>query len=333
MPPPAETELASLVRAYPDVQLATLTEAAPDGAGWVHEVKFDGYRLLGFLAAGQVALRTRNGNDWTAKFPTIAAALRSFRVADAVVDMEAVVLDDSGKSTFKGLQEALSPGGERAAIVAFGFDLLHLQGESCTALPLLKRKQKLKTLLKRANSTIRYSTHVTGSGAQLVGKACAMGLEGIVSKRSTSPYAGGRQHSWLKTKCIRRQEFIILGYSAPRSGTRALGALYLGYKSGKKLCFAGKCGTGFTMASARTLVAQLRPVNAPVINSKDAQDVPLPEWRAIHWVEPNTLCEVAFTEWAGEGRIRHPSFQGLRTDKAANEVVREEPWQKKPRSK
>ncbi len=318
--------MAGLVRAYPDVQLATLSSEPPEGSDWLHEVKFDGYRLLGFLADGQVLLRTRNGKDWTAKFPAIAKALLGIRASDAVVDMEAVVLNEFGTSSFASLQQALSKDGNRAGIIAFAFDLLHLKGKSCTSLPLVKRKQKLNALLQRGDPAIRYSSHILGSSTHLIDEACSRGLEGIISKRSTAPYVGGRQHSWLKTKCLKRQEFIILGYSAPRSGTRALGALYLGYKRGRKLCYAGKCGTGFSMESARSLVEQLKAVNSPQIDREDAADLPTLEWRSIQWVEPSTICEVAFTEWAGKGRIRHPSFQGLREDKSASEVVQEKPW-------
>lgn len=318
--------VADLLRGYPAVQLATLVEQAPEGPQWIHEVKFDGYRLLGFVAGGEVVLRTRNGKDWTFKFPAIAKGMTELQAEDAVVDMEAVVLDETGKSNFKGLQNALSENAARIGIVAFGFDLLHMDGRSCTALPLLERKRKLKALLQGGPSAIRYSDHVVGSGAEMIGQACSMGLEGIISKQSDAAYVGGRQYSWLKSKCEKRQEFIILGYSAPRSGMRALGALYLGYKKDGKLSYAGKCGTGFSMASARALVEKLQPVDSPLIEREEAADLPGPEWRAIQWVEPSVLCEVSFTEWAGEGRIRHPSFQGLREDKPASEVVKEKPW-------
>lgn len=324
--------ISDLVGAYPEVQLATLTDAPPDGPGWLHEVKFDGYRLLGFVADGEVVLRTRNGKDWTAKFPAIAKALLSLRATNAVVDMEAVVLDETGKSSFSGLQQSLSQGPQGDEIVGYAFDLLHLKGESCTTLPLIQRKEKLKALLTRASSALRYSTHVSGSSLELIGEACSQGLEGIVSKLAEAPYVSGRQRSWLKMKCVKRQEFIILGYSAPRSGTRALGALYLGYTKGDKLCYAGKCGTGFSMESAQRLVQILRPVKTPLLEREDAADVPSPEWRAIQWVEPSKSCEVSFTEWEGEGRIRHPSYQGLREDKEADEVVQEKPWRKHPRS-
>ncbi len=332
MPFLSSRPVASLARAYPEVQLATLTATPPTGPEWLHELKFDGYRLLGFLADGQVLLRTRNGNDWTAKFPAIADALRVLPAESVVVDMEAVVLDEFGKSNFSALQQALSPGGTGSSITAFAFDLLHFEGQSYVGLPLQRRKRKLKALLRGPQSTIRYSDHIIGSAARLVAKVCSMGLEGIVSKRIAAPYSSGRQHSWLKSKCVRRQEFIILGYSKPRAGTRALGALYLGYKKGGKLRYAGKCGTGFTMQSAQALVERLRRVDVSSLDRNEALDLPAAEWQAIRWVEASALCEVTFTEWAGEGRIRHPSFQGLREDKAASDVVEEEPWQEHPQS-
>ena len=329
IPARIEQALHRLMAQYPEVQLATLVDAAPEGDRWVHEVKFDGYRLLGFMAGGEVRLRTRNGNDWTGNFPAIAAALPKLRVADAVVDMEAVILDADGKSSFQGLQAALGEGGRPELIVAYVFDLLHLDGENLTKLPLIERKKKLEALLKKskAGAALHYSEHLAIEGAVIHAEACAKGLEGIVSKIANAPYAFGRQKSWLKVKCALRQEFIIIGYSASKSGDRALGALYLGYRKDGELRYAGKVGTGFTMKSARELVKRFDaiPSAKPVMTRKEATGLGAGEWSTVHWVQPVMLCEVVFTEWTDDGRIRHPSFQGLREDKDADDVKQEKP--------
>ena len=233
---------------YPEVQLATLVDKAPEGEQWVHEIKFDGYRLLGFVAGGAARLRTRNGNDWTESFPSLLSALQHLKIESAVLDMEAVLLDPEGKSSFQALQAALGEGGHPERIVAYGFDLLHLDGSDLTRLPLTERKDKLKALLAKSDqSVLRYSEHFAVDGAEMYKQACAKGLEGIISKRADAPYVAGRQKTWLKVKCSLRQEFIIIGYSGAKSGGRALGALYLGYKKDGALRYAGKVGTGFTM--------------------------------------------------------------------------------------
>jgi bifunctional non-homologous end joining protein LigD len=312
---------------YPEVQLATLVDEAPAGNKWVHEVKFDGYRLLGFVAGGETRLRTRNGNDWTGSFPAIAAALKSLKADNAVLDMEAVILDAEGKSGFQALQEALGDGGRPERIVAYVFDLLHLDGERLTQLPLTERKKKLEALLKKSktDAALRYSEHVAVEGAVMHAKACAKGLEGIISKRADAPYLTGRQKAWLKVKCALRQEFIIVGYSAAKKGDRALGALYLAYRKDGGLRYAGKVGTGFTMKSARDLVDRFDKIAAakPVLTRAETIGLGAGEWRTVHWVQPVMLCEVAFTEWTQDGRIRHPSFQGLRADEDAAEVKQE----------
>jgi bifunctional non-homologous end joining protein LigD len=226
---------------YPEVQLATLVDKAPEGDEWVHEIKFDGYRLLGFGAGGATRLRTRNGNDWTDSFPSLAAALQKLKVDSAVLDMEAVLLDSDGKSSFQALQVALGEGGHRERIVAYIFDLLHLDGKDLTRLPLAQRKDRLKALLgKSEQSILRYSEHFAVDGADMYKEACAKGLEGIVSKRADAPYVPGRQKTWLKVKCSLRQEFIIVGYSGAKSGERALGALYLGYRKDGALTTPGR---------------------------------------------------------------------------------------------
>ncbi len=246
---------------------------------------------------------------------------------DAVLDMEAVVLDQTGKSSFQSLQAALSTNGDRASIVAYVFDLLYIDGADLTRKPLLERKEQLQTLLRSNKSPLRYSGHVLGQGAEMFAKACETGLEGIISKQAKAPYVTGWQRSWLKVKCSRRQEFIIVGFSDARKGNRALGALYLAYKKDGALRYAGKVGTGFTMQSARELVARFSKirVETPVLSRSETVGVGFGEWRTIHWLKPVLLCEVSFTEWTEDGHIRHPSFEGLREDKNASQVKKEEP--------
>lgn len=320
--------LKRLMNRFSQVRLATLVDRAPEGEAWVHEIKFDGYRLLGFAAGGATCLRTRNGNDWTDRFPSIVTALEKLRVNSAVLDMEAVLLDPQGKSSFQALQGALGEGGNPGKIVAYVFDLLHLNGTDLTKLPLTERKEKLEALLPKAGqSVLRYSEHFTVDGAEMYKQVCAEGLEGIVSKLADAPYLPGRQKTWLKVKCSLRQEFIIVGYSGAKSGERALGALYLSYRKDGTLRYAGKVGTGFTMKSASELAARLRKIDSgePILTRAETKGMGTGEWRAVHWVKPELLCEVAFTEWTGDGRIRHPSFQGLREDKDAAEVKQEKP--------
>ena len=315
-----------LVQRYPEVQLATLVSAPPEGEDWLHEIKFDGFRLLGFVAGGAGSLRTRNGKDWTDRFPALQASLEQLPVADAVLDMEAVVLGADGKSTFQELQSSLGADGK--AVVGFAFDLIHLDGESLTSLPLQARKEKLQSLLKRSQAAaLHFSDHLVGQGGALFTKACKRGLEGLISKRVNAPYVPGRHGDWLKTKCVQRQEFIILGYSNARRGSRALGALYLGYRVEGELRYAGKVGTGFSMQGASELAKRLTSIatSKATLARSAMTGVPAAEAQAIHWVKPVLLCEVAFTEWTRDGRIRHPSFQGIRDDKDAGEVVQERP--------
>jgi len=298
----------------------------PAGDRWVHETKFDGYRLLGFRAGPSVRLITRNGKDWTGSFPSVAAALSELASDNAVLDMEAVVFDNQGKSNFQSLQNALGDSGDRKRIVACVFDLLYLEGEDLTKLPLISRKEKLEALLGTYD-TLRFSSHVIGQGEQMFAEACKAGLEGIISKQADAPYLAGRGKTWLKTKCSLRQEFIIVGFSDPRKGERALGALYLGYQKNGVLQYAGKVGTGFTMNRARELTERLTKISIaqPVLSRAETIGLGAGEWRAVHWVKPILVCEVSFTEWTADGRIRHPSFQGLREDKSASQVKKETP--------
>jgi bifunctional non-homologous end joining protein LigD len=275
-------------------------------------------------------LLTRNGKDWTESFPSLSAALKKLPVRDAVLDMEAVMLDADGKSSFQSLQAALGKGGDRGRIVAYVFDLLYVDDTDLTQTTLKERKERLRTVLKN-DKALRYSSHVTGQGAEMFAEACKTGLEGIISKEADAPYIPGRQRSWLKIKSSRRQEFIIVGFSDARKGERALGALYLAYKRNGALQYAGKVGTGFSMRSALELAGRSAKigVKTPVLSRSETAGLTAGEWRAVHWVEPLLLCEVAFTEWTGDGRIRHPSFEGLREDedKDAWQAIKEQPMQ------
>ena len=313
---------------YREVELATLVSSPPRGQEWVHEVKFDGFRLLGFFVNGEVLLRTRNCKDWTDRFPSIVGAMKTLPVQSVVIDMEAAV-SINGKTSFQELQNALGERGRGPSIVAYVFDILHLNGVDLRSQPLLERKTRLRSLLKSATKrkTLLYSDHFIGDGARIFKQTCRLGLEGIVSKQAKSTYAPGRQKSWLKTKCTLRQEFIILGFSQSRSGPRAIGALYLGYLRQSRLHYAGKVGTGFTMKSAHELAERFRSmrVSAATLTRGEMRGMSANEYQSVGWIRPSLLCEVAFTEWTNDGRVRHPSFQGLREDKNAADVKQEVP--------
>ena len=304
-------------------QLASLISSPPSGADWCHEIKYDGYRIGCRVARGRVTLTSRNGKDWTAAFPEIVEAASRLETTDALIDGEVAVVLPDGRTSFQALQNAASSGLMRGNLVYFVFDLLRLDGADIRQEPLVRRKAQLVSLTGRATGRIRYSDHITGDGKAFLAEACRVGLEGIVSKRLDKPYRPGRGSDWVKAKCGRRQEFVIGGFTDPE-GTRAgLGALLIGYYASGRLVFAGKVGTGFTHAGALELRRTL-----DAIAQDDSPFDPLPP-RAIarraHWVRPTLVGEVSFTEWTGDGMIRHPSFAGLRRDKPARDVGREEP--------
>jgi bifunctional non-homologous end joining protein LigD len=303
-------------------QLATLVKAAPSGDGWLHEVKYDGYRIGCFVDHGHVRLVSRNGKDWTDKFPEVVEAAQSVRVKTALFDGEVAILLDDGRTSFQLLQNAFG-GGTRAGLVYFVFDLLHLDGENLVAQPLDERKAALKSLLGRGagSGRLRYADHVTSDGNAVLGEACRLGLEGIISKRRDQPYRAGRNDGWVKIKCTRRQEFVIGGFTDPEGARAGIGALLAGFYDKGRLRFAGKVGTGFTQKQAAELRLRLEG-----IEQRECPFDPRPAGslgRSAHWVKPELVGEVAFTEWTADGRIRHPSFQGLRSDKRAEEVIAE----------
>jgi bifunctional non-homologous end joining protein LigD len=298
-------------------QLALLVKQPPEGDGWIHEVKLDGYRIGCRIEGGEVALLSRRDNAWTASFPSVVAAAARLGTRAALLDGELAAVLPDGRTSM----HAMGGGGP---IAYFVFDILHLDGADLTALPLDERKVRLRALLgKRPPAPFRYVDHVVGGGAAFLAQACRLGIEGIVSKQRDAPYRpAARNATWQKSKCVLRQEFVIGGYEDSTVGS--LGALWLGYHdTAGRLVFAGKVGTGF-QRDASELLATFRKM----VIARPAFDVGLPtgyKVRDARWLEPRLVCEVAFMEWTHHGHIRHGSYQGMRPDKRARDVIREAP--------
>ena len=297
-------------------QLATLVDEVPTGSGWLHEYKYDGYRLLLATAGGAASAFTRKGHDWSDKFRAIVKAASDLP-AGCLIDGEAVALD-KGKPNFQLLQASLKGG--KADLAFYAFDLLVDRGEDITRLPNIERKERLAALLKTASHPILYGDHVIGKGEALFDAICKEGGEGIISKKASAPYSGTRSRNWLKIKCIQRQEFIIVGWqeSDKRRGFRSL---HLAVQEGGKLTYAGKVGTGFNAKMIEEMSETMRPLEV----DKPPLDVPRAARKGSHWIEPRLVGEVAFTEFTSDGILRHPSFIALRQDKSAKDVVREVP--------
>jgi bifunctional non-homologous end joining protein LigD len=277
------------------------------------------------VGGGHAVLSSRRANDWTAKFPAVRAAVETLPVQSAVLDGEVAVLGPDGRTTFQGLQQAL--GGGAAHLVYFVFDLLQLDGEDLRPRTLEARKAVLQELLARvpAGGVMRFSDHVVGHGPDVFAQACGRGLEGIVSKRRDAPYRSGRTMVWCKVKCTSRQELVIGGYTLPEGARTGLGSIVVGYHDAAgHLRFAGKVGTGFTQKMLGDLHRRLS-----ALEQKECPFEPTPPraslGRAVRWTRPELVAEVEFVEWTDDGRLRHPSFMGLREDRKAREVVREKP--------
>ncbi len=305
-------------------QLATLVKEPPNGDEWLHELKFDGYRMICHLHRRKARFWSRNGKDWTEKFPNLAQALKTFPATTAILDGEVVVVDSAGRSSFQRLQQSMG-GGSATAFVFEIFDLIYLEGYSLSQTPLRERKLALEQLLAsaKAKGPLRYSDHVEGDGKQFFKQACDYGIEGIVSKLADSPYESTRNRNWQKTKCIKRQEFVIAGYTPSKKGFPGFGSLILGVYDKGKLVYSGRVGTGFSIKQRLELQKKLDRLSQSglpfIVKPND------PGLRDAHWAKPKLVAEVEFTEWTADGSIRHPSFQGLREDKKPTEIVREEP--------
>ena len=318
--PIADAESADLPHKQPP-QLATLAEAAPSGADWITEVKFDGYRLLAWKDGRDVRLITRNGQDWTARLPDVARAIGKLTPRTLLLDGELVALRPDGLSSFAELQAALANGGDRKSLFFYLFDLLHLDGWDLRPCRLADRKGALHALTDWRGA-LRYSDHLVGEADRVRRQACAMGLEGIICKRANAPYRGARSRDWLKVKCQGREEFAVLGWTPPDGSRAGLGALHLGFHDeANRMHYVGGVGTGFTDEELRGLRRRLSPLaSTPPSELWIAGD---PPELAIRWVRPVLVAEVQFPGWTGFGRLRHGVYLGLRADKEGDEVVRD----------
>ena len=316
----------------PKPQLARLEKSPPTGDQWLHEIKYDGYRILCLKRGNEVRLISRNGKDWTARFPTVTEAAASISPERMILDGEMVVLRPDGRTDFQALQNAME-GAPSGPIGYYVFDVLYSDGFDLTRTPLLERKEYLKRVLEnsRVPPFLLFGDHIRGKGEVVYEHACSLGMEGIVSKRAESRYESRRSGSWLKVKCTKRQEFVIGGYTDPSGARSGFGALLVGtYNATGELVFAGRVGTGFNEQSLSHTLAALKPLETgetPFTNPPKGREA-----RGVHWVRPKLVAEVEFTERTEEGILRHPSFKGLREDKEPKEVRLEEPGPESQRS-
>jgi DNA ligase D-like protein (predicted ligase) len=319
-------------------QLAALVKAAPDGPDWLHEIKLDGYRMharlhrsathSGALDAGRVQILTRRGNIWTDKYPAIAEAVAGLPAKNAYLDGELCGVLPDGRTAFNLIQNASDTG--QGSLVYFLFDLLFIDGEDITGLPLVDRKARLAKLLNGAPPSLQYSEHQIGHGPAFHRLACERGLEGIVSKRVNGRYEPDRR-SWLKTKCLNREEFVVVGWSNPEGSRHRVGSLLLGYYTANgDLIYAGRAGTGMSVAELERVWNRLQPL---AVDKMPLSEPPPRGGRfgsplvlsRVHWVRPEMVVEVSFAEWTPDGLLRHVAYQGEREDKPATVVHRASP--------
>jgi bifunctional non-homologous end joining protein LigD len=320
--PRRDSESSLTLPAFRAPQLATLQDKVPAGDKWLFELKHDGYRAMAAVAGKQVRIYTRNGHDWTRQFGYLEPALSKLTKGTALIDGEICALDPDGRSNFSLLKTSLD--GQKP-IVFFAFDLLEQNGEDVAALAQLERKARLQALLTEqpADSPVLYSDHVVGRGREVFDAMCAGGLEGVVAKSATARYYGGeRSPFWLKVKCVKRQEFVVIGWRPPDHGDVDVRGLFLGTYEDGQLVYRGGVGSGLTdrqRIELRQVLGLIETKQRPAIKG-----MPKPEMRVARWVEPRLLAEVQYTEITPDGQMRHPSFKGIREDKPAADVHLEE---------
>jgi bifunctional non-homologous end joining protein LigD len=298
-----------------DPMLATLTEERFSHNDWIFEKKLDGVRALTFRKGNEVQILSRNKLSFNRSYPEIVENLRKQDCNSFIVDGEIAALD-AGISSFARLQQR---GMHRTRVYYFIFDLLYFDGNNMRPLPLLERKRLLRKALT-FNQAIRYVSHKATNGEAYYEQACKRKWEGIIAKRSMSPYVSGRSKDWLKFKCSMQQEFVIVGYTDPEGQRTGFGALLVGYYSDGQLLYAGKVGTGYATQTLDSLSKQFAKLKraAPAVKG-----IGLPK-KNVHWLDPVMVAQIGFSEWTDDGKLRHPRFLGIRTDKAPGEVIREQ---------
>jgi bifunctional non-homologous end joining protein LigD len=329
---PSLPDLPSAKARFIEPMKAKLVEKPPATGDWIYELKFDGIRLIGVKRGEKVSLLSRNQNELAERFPEIVKAIETLPVRECVIDGEVVALDEEGRSSFQLLQ-AREMEARKTPVYFYAFDLLQLDGKSLVSLPLEARKNVLEKLCADARAPIRYSGAIGGDAKRLLEEVERRGLEGIIGKQRNSVYEPGRRSgAWIKLKCVNEQEFVIGGYTPPQGSRKYFGAILVGYYENKKLVFAGKVGTGFTVKSLSTLYKKFQKEardDCPFVdlpskqNGQWIQDITPSMMRKMHWINPVFVCEIKFAEWTRDKKLRAPVFLGLREDKKPSDVVRE----------
>lgn len=296
--------------------LALLSSKVPSGADWSYEVKWDGYRLAIHVEPNSVRVITRGGHDWTHRFPAVASAARALGPATMILDGEAVVLDEQGRSDFGALQQALGGrGGKRSAgeAIFYAFDLLYFDGHDLTPMTLHERRQMLEEVIDTRDGTIRLSEDIHADGEELLQNACRLGLEGIIAKHQDRPYRSGRTGDWIKIKCVQSDSFAVVGYEPSTKVPGAIASLLLAARKGDELVYVGSVGTGWKHAEARALKRQLDGM----VTSRPAVKV---KGRGLVFVEPTLVAEIEYRAWTSDQQLRHASFKGLREAEDAENI-------------